>query len=66
MIILKTTGILLCEFRPSQLRNRPTVDLKSLFNDYLKSKIVKIGQVMNSGEAVQNMSFLFVFFFLRD
>ena len=32
-----------------------TVDSKSLFNDYLKPNIVKIGPVMNSGEAAQNM-----------
>ena len=31
-----------------------TVDFKSFFNDYLKTKIVKIGPVMNSGGAAQN------------
>ena len=32
-----------------------TVETRSLFNDYLKPKIVKIGEVMNSGDAAQNM-----------
>ena len=35
------------------------MEIRSRLNDYLKPKIVKIGPVMNSGGAAQNMKIFF-------